>query len=293
MKALVGLLLSICFGGLVVLGGGLSTALAASIETYGIVGDAGLWTPLTKVQRDSLLNDKVMKLVLLGDLLYNPKSSYNDVWSPWITKGFEFPVVALGNHHSTYAEEISFFKMPSEYYSYSTGVSRFIVMNSDNEKTINEQVRWFEKEINQAKEEFIFLVYHHPPYTITDHHGWQDKKNFQLQMRPLLQKYRNRLTALMVGHDHIAALYMLNTLPMIVSGASFENFPAQLRDYQEGDVRVKGEWTYKSNPHWARLDVIPDTHEVWLSFVDAKNRTVGCSVRLAPGPILKRPNCSQ
>jgi hypothetical protein len=85
-------------------------------STWGIIGDAGLW-PESRVTRDSLLADQVLNLIIPGDNIYDLKASYESIWAPWSSVGFDFDIVALGNHTKGYSEEVRFFKMPGEYYT--------------------------------------------------------------------------------------------------------------------------------------------------------------------------------
>lgn len=252
-----------------------STGLAA-VKSFAVVGDAGHWNPESKQVLDSISKSGVRHLVLPGDNLYFG-SDYHRVWSHWLQEGMNFAAVAIGNHHVTYEKEMNYFKMPGEYYSYSPvrGL-RFVVLNSDNEATADEQARFLDKTMTEAREPFIFVVYHHPSYTLSEMHPWKEKKDFQKAIRPLIWKHRPKIAALLVGHDHMASLVSLNSLPMVVSGAVWETRPVEPVDYQEGAVRVKTQWHYDITPHWARLDV-EDTGKYSVSFVRARDNQVTCS----------------
>ncbi len=258
--------------------------------TYGFIADGGTWNGTASQVVTSLGKSNVHDLILAGDNLYDAAKSYEDVWAHWKTDGFRFPLVAIGNHNIGYAEEMKYFEMPSEYYAKSLGEARFIVLNSDNVQTAQAQSAFLKKELETAQEQYVFIIYHHSTFTITDFHQWKEKEAFQSAIRPLLKKYTKRITALLVGHDHIAALEDINGLPMVVSGAVFEERDGKNVDYTDSDgFHVKTRWAFRGSPHWARLDV--SASEVWLNFVRADNETVACSARLSPRPMLLKDNC--
>lgn len=268
----------------------------AFLQTYAITGDAGRWNPSAQKVRDSILQNKINQLILTGDNHYDAGKTYDDIWRPWKQKGFEFVLVALGNHTLTYKDEIKYFHMPAEYYARTSADTRWIVLNSDNENNAAEQMRFLESQLIQAKESLIFIVLHHPTYTISKFHPWTEKAKFQIPFRQLLWKYQNRIAALLVGHDHLASLVSLNGIPMVVSGAIQEQRVDSPVHYTEDGVQVSSVWLYRGEPHWARLDVISGEGlktEVWTNFINANMNSVSCSARIFPRPILLRSNCAK
>lgn len=267
-----------------------SPAQAARNLSFGIIGDAGNWNAGTARVQQSILSGDVHHLILPGDNLYDPTKTYAQVWGHWAQRGFRFSIVALGNHYASYESEMEYFRMPAEYYTRTDGQVRFIVLNSDNNATADRQARYLEQQLSQARESLVFVVYHHPSYTIGKH-AWTEKPDFQLRVRAVLKKYSRRITALIVGHDHMASLIEVGDIPMIVSGAVWESLPAKPVDYVEDGVRVRTRWVYKGGNYWTRLDVNGQSGEVWVNFVSV-NSGVSCSMRIAPRPILARPNCT-
>lgn len=265
----------------------------AALQTYGIIGDAGLWNSGTEVVRKSMMLSRVQQLILPGDNLYDPRQTYAQVWSPWIQKGFIPSYVAIGNHNQSYAEEIRFFRMPGAFYTKVDNGVRWIILNSDDESTAELQTKWFDRTLSAATEKIIFLVFHHPSYTVSHFHPWTEKFQFQSRLRPLIWKHRNKITAILNGHDHIAALISLNEIPLVVSGASQEQRADVPMNYTDENVNVRTLWYYRGLPHWVRLDINTDTQEVWLNFVEAPRNFVDCSVRILPRPFLMRNNCGQ
>ncbi|MBI4404642.1 MAG: metallophosphoesterase [Deltaproteobacteria bacterium] len=259
-------------------------------QQYAILGDAGEWNTQTQSVRDSIQSSSIDRLVLLGDNYRVPFGTYEEVWAGW--KGFQFPVVAIGNHTLSYSAEMKFFKMPGEYYSFKDGEVLFLVLNSDNASTAVIQAEWFDDELSHATERFIFVVFHHPPYTI--HHSWTEKRAFHERIRPIIKRHRSKITALLAGHDHIASLTMLDDFPMFISGAVFEALPALPKDYIADDgTHVQSLWRYSQVPHWLRLDIKEKADTAWFNFVQANPGTVVCTVSVRAKKVLLKDNCYQ
>lgn len=278
--------MSICFLVLV------SSLAHAKPFELGFIADAGKLTQNAKVVRDSMVRKGELQLVMAGDNLYS--SSYKKVWADWIAAGFSFDVTAIGNHNDGYENEINFFKMPGEYFSkvFENQV-RFIVLNSDNAGNVKEQMKFLESELTTAKEKMIFLVYHHPSFTLSHFHKWQEKSEFQLAIRPLLIKYRSRLTGLLAGHDHLAMIAEFGDLPVIISGAVQEvrddfPFPSSSQD----GVQVKTDWYFDGKPYWAQMKFDTNSDSVTIDFIRAIDDQVSCSIYLETGrPLTLNPNC--
>lgn len=262
-----------------------------AVLTYGVMGDGGVWNESTYLIRKSMQMGKIKQLILPGDNLY--RGTYHDVWSHW--RGFKIPIVAIGNHVDSYEKEMAYFSMPGEFYEVKPHPSVvFLVLNSDNEKTEKQQMNWLYARLKAAREKLVFLVYHHPSYTISTGHNWQEKESFQLKMRQIHKKFKSKIDAIFVGHDHMASLVMLDKLPMVVSGASWEWNKSPRVDYKASDgTRVRTAWMFKGGPHWVRLDIDTDSGDTWLNFVSAKPMAVVCSVLIKDGTIKGRENCSR
>ena len=124
-----------------------------------VMGDAGLTGPDLDNLRSSIASEKINSLILPGDNLYFGR--YNWTWDQWKQQGFNFDVVAIGNHHGGYDKEISYFKMPGEYFAVVKNKARFLVLNSDNQDNVDQQISWLRNELANATEKLIFLVFHH------------------------------------------------------------------------------------------------------------------------------------
>lgn len=260
------------------------TSTASAGQSFAIVGDAGRWNSKSKSVRDSIKRLGINQLVMPGDNIY--EGSYEEHWTPW--NGFSFPVVAIGNHNNGYQREIDFFKMDGEYYSRTLGGARFLVLNSDNRKNVESQKAWLEKELQKDTDaKLTFLVWHHPPYTVTSVHSWEEKYDFQVAMRSLIRRYGDKISAILVGHDHIGAFYCLDKMPMVVSGAVQDTRKPENFNYQADDkVQVAAKWVYPENtPVWSRLDLDADNERFSIKFIRASDDSVLFSSELSESPL--------
>jgi len=265
---------------------------AADVSTFAIIGDAGVWNSHSEQVRDSIQRSKVKHLIMPGDNLYDIKQKYQDVWKHWSERGMEFSVVALGNHRRSTAEEIEYFNMPKDYYSKAIGDSLFVVLNSENDSAGREQAAYLELQLNNLKQKYAFVVFHRPPVTLTPKHRWEQRKDFHQAIRPLLTKYKETITGVIVGHDHIASLVEMSGIPLIVSGAVFESQIHRPVDFKDSDVNVKTQWLSEGGYYWARMDVESEKNQVWITFVRSDKEGGSCKVRIYPRPFLKGEDCS-
>lgn len=259
--------------------------LNAIVQSFAIIGDAGRITSNSNSVKNSIRRAEVQNLILPGDNLYG--GSYETVWRGW--DYFDFGVVAIGNHNGGYRNEIDYFDMPGEFYSkeYEGGI-RFLVLNSDNLNNVANQIKWLENEL-QKDATVTFLVWHHPSYTFGDH-TWTDKKQFQIAARKLIHRYSDKISAVLVGHDHIAALYCSDEVPFIVSGAVQETTPPRTRNYKAEDgTMISTKWSYPNTPTWARLDINTEKQLVKISFIKASNDAVMFKTKFREAP--KRNIC--
>lgn len=261
-------------------------------ETYAIVGDAGLRNSATEALRRNLSANQMFNLIMPGDNLYLPISSYAATWDVWKKEGFKFPVVAIGNHNKGYAKEVAYFKMPAEFYKIESKGALFIVLNSDNTKNYEQQLLWADKVLTQSLYPLNFVVYHHPSITLTPAHTWEERQDFQSGMRALIKKHANKITALINGHDHAAGMFAMDEVPLILSGASWESLKASLSLKQDPMFKAKGMWaTTQGGYWWAKLDYNALSKEVYVHFNRFDKQQQVCTFRLVPKPISRSAGC--
>lgn len=259
----------------------LSLTVSAEELKFAVLGDAGRWNSNSQMLLNSIKSYNTSRLVMPGDNIYS--GTYEQAWTPWTKAGFTYDVVALGNHNLGYAKEIQFFKMPSEYFSktYLNGDLQFIVLNSDNTKNVDAQMTWFEQHLKVTTAKQLFVVYHHPSLTIGEH-KWTEKKAFQVKIRALLKTYRSKVTAVMVGHDHVAALINFDSLPVIVSGsAQSPDGGTPVNNTQEGIV-VRSEIYLNAQPYWVQ-QVTSGNNVSEFNFIRAKDNKIICKAVIQTG----------
>lgn len=257
-----------------------TSCVTAQNLQFALVGDAGRWNKNTQVLKESLKSYKTFDLVMPGDNLYD--GTYEKAWNPWIQDGFKFPVVALGNHNDTYQKEIAFFNMPGEYFSkkFTDGQLQYMVLNSDNKNNISEQMVWLENELTTSTAKQIYLVYHHPSRTVASH-TWGEKKAFHLALTPIISKHRSKITALIIGHDHIAALIHFNNLPVIISGSTQNPRTERPVNNVQSGITVRTDLHYDSEPYWVQQIVNNNNSD--FVFIRAKDNKVMCKANIVTG----------
>jgi hypothetical protein len=239
-----------------------------------VLGDAGVAKPVTATLQAQLKGFGVQRVALLGDQLYDPKSSYQEVWGSWLRDGFAFPWVAIGNHRKSVAEEVRFFGIPHDYY---TGVdeaqARWIVLNSDDQelRPAEEQAQFLDRTLKAAAEPYVFVIFHHPPLTISARHQWKERERFHQAVRPILKSHAERVSAIFVGHDHISGAYFFEGVPLFVVGATWETFAPISVDLQEEGVHLRSHWLYDgATPSYLMLNIDSRTGTWKATFMDLK-----------------------
>ena len=265
------------------------SGLAADGSRMAIMGDAGEAGSDLNRLRSSVKKQNVMSLVMPGDNLYS--GSYPQVWDAWKSDGFRFDVVAIGNHHAGYPQEVAYFQMPKEYYSIVKSGARFFVLNSDNERNVDDQFSWLNKEIQQATEKLIFVVYHHPTFSISKNHKWTEKKAFQLRMREFLKSQGSRITALIMGHDHLTSFLNFGNVPAIVSGSGREVRGSAPVSFIDDGFHVQTRYLASETPFWTQLEINAAADEARITSIRVSDQTVECSAQLSHGAMTLDGSC--
>ncbi|MGE0764630.1 MAG: metallophosphoesterase [Bdellovibrionales bacterium] len=246
-----------------------------------VIGDAGLTGTDLDNLRDSIGLERVQSLILPGDNLYFGR--YNWTWDRWKREGFRFDVVALGNHHKGYQNEIHYFGMPGEFFSTEKNGARFLVLNSDNVENAELQCAWLDEEIEKVTEKLVFLVYHHPTFNLNAGHDWRGKEKFQRCLRAFFKKNIERLTAVLLGHDHISTLVDFGGVNAIVAGSGREVNRSTPVNYEEDGFQIKTRYLAPMTQHWVSLDIPQAADQVDVHFIRVSDQTRTCSVKIKPG----------
>jgi acid phosphatase type 7 len=150
-----------------------------------------------------------------------------DVENELLRDNVYFP--ALGNHDRQGRDRgadayRSYFSVPQNgnnterYYAFTYASSRFVVLDSNLYSfALTDQTSWLERELIAARQDVnirhIFVVMHHPPFSIALHGG-----NTELRERwtPLFEKYD--VSAVFSGHDHVYSRAEVDDVHYFVSG---------------------------------------------------------------------------
>ena len=150
-----------------------------------------------------------------------------DVENPLLRDNVYFP--ALGNHDRqgrgrTADSYRSYFSVPENggeterYYAFSYATSRVIVLDSNEYSfALTDQTAWLERELIAARQDpdvrHVFVVMHHPPFSISLHGGNRDLRE---RWTPLFEKYN--VTTVFSGHDHVYSRAEHNGIRYFVTG---------------------------------------------------------------------------
>lgn len=121
---------------------------------------------------------------------------------------------AVGNHDrqgrgrtaDTYR---AYFSVPENgneterYYAFTFANSRFLILDSNIYSfALTDQTAWLERQLMAARQDaairHIFIVMHHPPFSISLHGGAKDLRE---RWTPLFERYQ--VSAVFSGHDHV------------------------------------------------------------------------------------------
>lgn len=150
-----------------------------------------------------------------------------DVENALLRNNVYFP--AVGNHDrqgrgrtaDTYR---SYFSVPENggdterYYAFTYATSRFLILDSNVYSfALTDQTSWIERELIAARQDpqirHIFVVMHHPPFSISLHGGARDLRE---RWTPLFEKFQ--VSAVFSGHDHVYTRAENNNVRYFVSG---------------------------------------------------------------------------
>lgn len=262
-----------------------NTAFAFELP-FGIIGDTGRFNANAEILLNSMNQMNVKRLIMPGDNLY--EGTYEQQWGPWKQAGFTFDVIALGNHVETYAKEIAFFEMPGQYFSktFSFGEIQYLVLNSDNTSNVTKQMTWLKTQLKASTAKQLYLVYHHPTYKVGRYVPTEQKKNFQLKIRPILKTYRHKITALIVGHEHITSLMHFDSLPVIISGSTQSPRDEVPINNTQSGVKVRTALHLDKEPFWVMQTVNKDITATDTSdffFIRGRDSKVMCRAMIKTG----------
>jgi predicted phosphodiesterase len=192
-----------------------------------------------------------------------------DVENEMFRDNIYFP--ALGNHDRqgrgrTADSYRAFFSVPENggdserYYAFTYGSSRFLVLDSNAYSfALTDQTAWIERELIAARQDtsirHIFVVMHHPPFSVSLHGGAVDLRD---RWTPLFEQYD--VSAVFSGHDHVYSRAEHNNVHYFVSGGG--GAPLYPRRPRSNPIDVAAVKKFERVLHYLRVTVTGNRIEV-------------------------------
>jgi len=185
-----------------------------------------------------------------------------DVENEMFRDNVYFP--ALGNHDRqgrgrTADSYRALFSVPDNggdserYYAFTYGSSRFLILDSNAYSfALTDQTAWIERELIAARQDssirHVFVVMHHPPFSISLHGGQSDLRE---RWTPLFEQYG--VSAVFSGHDHVYERAEHNNVHYFVTGGG--GAPLYPRRPRSNPVDVAAVKKFERVLHYLRVTV--------------------------------------
>jgi hypothetical protein len=192
-----------------------------------------------------------------------------EIERPLLRDNVLFP--AVGNHDRqgrgrTVDTWRTYFSVPDDspdaerYYAFTYGNSRVLVLDSNMYSfALTDQTSWLERQLQATRQDatirHVFIVMHHPPFSISLHGGNRDLRE---RWVPLFEKYG--VDAVFSGHDHVYSRAEHGPVHYYVSGGGGAPlYPRSARASATDKGAVK---TFERVNHYLRVHVYGDMVEV-------------------------------
>ncbi|MGN6111133.1 MAG: metallophosphoesterase family protein, partial [Kofleriaceae bacterium] len=131
--------------------------------------------------------------------------------------------------------------------------ARFLVLDSNAYSfALTDQTAWLERELIAARQDpdvrHVFVVMHHPPFSISLHGGAKDLRE---RWTPLFEKYD--VTAVFSGHDHVYTRAEHEDVHYFVSGGG--GAPLYPKRPRPGSLDVEAVKRFERAFHYLRVTV--------------------------------------
>jgi predicted phosphodiesterase len=191
-----------------------------------------------------------------------------DVEAPLLRDNAYYP--AVGNHDRqgrgrTADSYRAFFSVPENgdterYYAFSYAAARILVLDSNEYSfALSDQTAWLERELIAARQDpgvrHVFVVMHHPPFSISLHGGSRDLRE---RWTPLFEEYQ--VTAVFSGHDHAYERAEHNGIRYFVSGGG--GAPLYPRRANPAQIDLEAVKRFERTFHFLRVSVTGGRIEV-------------------------------
>jgi 3',5'-cyclic AMP phosphodiesterase CpdA len=215
-----------------------------------------------------------------GDLVNEGQDQHDwqtffDVEGPLLRDNVFFP--ALGNHDRqgrgrTAEAYRQWFALPDNgsdverSYAFTWGIARFVILDSNaNSFALTDQTEWLERELVAARQDkrikHIFVVMHHPPFSISLHGGQRDLRE---RWTPLFERYQ--VTAVFSGHDHVYSRAEVDGVHYLVSGGG--GAPLYPKSRRPSGIDLAAVKRFERVNHFLRVHVVGDLVEISAVRVD-------------------------
>ena len=155
---------------------------------------------------------------------------------------------------------------PERYYAFTYGQCRFLVLDSNAYSfALTDQSAWLERQLEAARDDrlirHIFVVMHHPPYSVSLHGGQRDLRE---RWTPLFERYG--VAAVFSGHDHVYERAEAGGVRYFVTGGG--GAPLYPRKHHPSPLDVAAVKYFERVNHYLRVHVVGDQIEVTAVRVD-------------------------
>jgi predicted phosphodiesterase len=250
--------------------GELATAPAIGADvpySFVVVGDTRYSTEAHRRVIERIAQEVPDFLLGTGDLVdeghrQDQWQEFFDIERALLREVVYFP--ALGNHDRqgrgrTADNYRTYFSVPEtgseteRYYAFSYATARFLVLDSNEHSfALTDQTAWLERELIAARQDprvrHIFVVMHHPPFSISLHGGNRDLRE---RWTPLFERYQ--VTAVFSGHDHVYSRAEHNGLHYFVSGGG--GAPLYARRPRPDPIDAAAVKSFERVHHFLRVNV--------------------------------------
>jgi hypothetical protein len=230
-----------------------------------------------------------------------------DVENQLLRDNVYFP--ALGNHDRqgrgrTADSYRAYFSVPENggdserYYAFTYASARFLVLDSNAYSfALTDQTSWLERELIAARQDasihHVFVVMHHPPFSISLHGGARDLRE---RWTPLFERYQ--VSAVFSGHDHVYERAEHNGLRYFVSGGG--GAPLYPRRAKPNPVDVDAVKKFERALHYLRVTVTGPRVEITAvradgtriettSWMEGPMAVVAATAAGGRGPLISQP----
>lgn len=194
--------------------------------TFWLIGDAGTGNADQAAVRDAFVkangNAHSDGIVMLGDNAYQTGTDAEftnklfKVYPAMMGNSFTWPTIGNHENMSGGSAYLSAFTLPTEgqsggvasknelYYSFDYGNVHFICLDSEKSgrKSADPMYKWLEQDLQAARQDWIVVYFHHPPYTWGTHNSDTEQRHIDMRTVyvPLMEKYGVDLV--FGGHSH-------------------------------------------------------------------------------------------